>query len=358
MKVSYAEEILYGNFIRYERMYQLTKYALYSTKSAVADIYIDMNSLLRILYRYDDLLYRSEIHSDIASSMINLVAHIRNYFWTRHRVFTNVFIVYGDNFPKEPRQINPSYNQVSYSEYVSKFSVTDKIKQNIEIMDVLIPYIDSVYFIHVPEVETAVLIKSIIDKRCLNPKHNGTPSVVFTKDPYCYQLVAMEPLTFIYRPKKRGQDDLSWVVTKTLLFDSYAAETGKIRGVENGKIHHELFSLVLAMNGLKARNVKGVMQFSTAIKVISQALDEMLITPGYNVAFEMALNSIMKVSQEKMDIIKNNFCALDLNIQHNAFYYSPSNNIDKFIIDLHDPETLKEINTQYFFHNPLDLMSL
>ena len=112
------------------------------------------------------------------------------------------------------------------------------------------------------------------------------------------------------------------------------------------------------MNGLKARNIKGVMQFSTAIKVISQALDEMLITPGYNVAFEMALNSIMKVSQDKMDIIKNNFCALDLNIQHNAFYYSPSNNIDKFIIDLHDPETLKEINTQYFFHNPLDLMSL
>lgn len=351
--IAYAENVLYGNYIRYERMYQLTQHAFYKTNGNTADIYIDMNSFLRSLYRFNDIIFRSE--SIITSSVINFASHIRNYYWTRHHIYTRIFIVLGDNFPMLPRSNNSSYNQTSYSEYVTNFKVTDMIRKNIELMDILVPYIEDVFFVHDTEVETAVLIKTLMDKQQVFKQ--GISSVVFTKDPYCYQLVAMEPLVFVFRPKKMGTEDMSWVVSKRSLFDLYCHETHTIVAPETPIVHHELFSLILSMSGLRCRNIKGVMRFSTAMKHVYNAVHQGLLVQGYNVAFEIGLGQSSKIPQDKMELIKSNFKTLDL--PYNSSQYNISRNayaLDKYIINLQDPETLKDINNRYFTNNPIDLM--
>ena len=77
---SSAENILYADYIRYDKLYELTKYAFYGSPDPgnEIDIFIDMNSMLRSLYIWsENVLFDKD--NVITSSMLNLAAHLKHY---------------------------------------------------------------------------------------------------------------------------------------------------------------------------------------------------------------------------------------------------------------------------------------
>lgn len=359
---SSAENILYADYIRYDKLYELTKYAFYGSPDPgnEIDIFIDMNSMLRSLYIWsENVLFDKD--NVITSSMLNLAAHLKHYFLTRHQVYARIYIVYGDNFPKLPREVNPSYNQTAYSRYATEINVTDKIREAINVLSILVPYIQDVYFVYDTEVETGVLISAIMKYNSLlnSIAYNKKPKIVYSKDTYCYQLVAMEPYTFLYRPKKSpNQEDTSWVVPKSQLYESYAFETGLVVQPGTPIVDVESLSLIMAMSGLRSRNIRGPFKFSNAMKIVHRAHQDLMIVHGYNVAFEMGLDQYIS-DKAKIAQITQNFKAIDL-VQNTQLYITEKSamSIQRFMLDLHDPQAVKEINDKYFRNNPIDIMAL
>lgn len=357
-----VEDLLYRNYIQYNRLFELTKYAFYKSDAENVDLYIDMNSLLQILYTNKNIIIKD--YSVITSSMINLCAHLRNYFWTRHRVMSRIFIVYGDNFPEYPKQFYPDYNSRIYENYINNPMITDFIKSNFELLDTICPYLLDIFFIHGENVETSVLMYDIMLKQDFYRRSNNyslVPNIVFTRDPYAYQLVSMEPKTFIYRPKKHMSQDGSWVVTKNALFQQYRVEVGAAQH-EDPIISHELFSLVVSMAGLKSRNIGSVFNLTKSISNVYEACKNIKILPGYNSDIEFVANAIdygpTKVQDVSSKVISR-FKALDLVYNH-IIYGTTADSLsnDKTIINLHDPAAVREINDKYFKSNPLDILRL
>lgn len=346
-----ATELLYGNYIKYDRLHYLCSHALYKYDQDVVNIFIDMNSLLQVLYRYDVYFVFSNA---ITSSIINLCSHIRNYFWNYQHKYTKIYIVYGDNFPSNPRLLNPSYNQNKYGLYTTNSYVTDMINKNIEYLDIIVPYIEDIFFIHDTEVETSILIKAVKD--LLYANNENYRSIIYTKDPYAYQLVSIEPRTFGFRPKKAFHEDISYFVQKKHIFDIYRSELNRNREAEILKTNHELFSLIISMSGFKYRNIKGVMRYNKAISILNKAINESFINGKYNTIFDFIFANIFGMDKDTVSIINNNFKSLDLLYNYNIYGNNAKTILNKYLINLNDPEALKEINNIYFSNNPLDLM--
>lgn len=347
-----AENLLYSNFIRYDKLYSLTQHAFYGNIEQYknVNVFIDMNSLLSILYRYNNTIINN--YNFITESMINLAAHLRQYFLSRHNVYSFIYIVYGDNYPEFPRSILESYNQSNYSKYAVADVINDHIKRNMELLDILIPYIQDVYFIHDTEVETGVLIQSTINR--VNP----SPNIIISKDSYCYQLVAMNNRTFLYRPRKYFNDDNSWTVVKSNLYEAYAFQNKlSFKTKSNTVFYSDLFSFILSICGLKDRNIKGFRRLSDAITLINDCINENIINYNYSMGKEYNLSTMGIISKIESDIIERNFKALDLKYNHTL--YESSKPIDivisKSLVNLYDKQGLLEINETYFSNNPLDL---
>ena len=62
------------------------------------------------------------------------------------------------------------------------------------------------------------------------------------------------------------------------------------------------------------------------------------------------------MDKDTVSIINNNFKSLDLLYNYNIYGNNAKTILNKYLINLNDPEALKEINNIYFSNNPLDLM--
>lgn len=343
--------ILYSNFIRYDRMYNLVKESFQgkAAETNKVNIYLDMNSLTSILYRYNDLEIGQ--YSAVTSSMINLCAHIREYFWTRHRTETAFYIVYSPNLASKASIIKPEYNAPNLNKIIAKQMITDIMMQNVELLEIICPYLQDIYFIYEADAETAVVMYNVIGK-----VGSSDPNIIFTKDQFMYQLVATMPgYTFIFRPKKlRAQDsDVSWVVTKNNLFRMYQEELGNANIVD-ANFSHMLFSLVVSIAGFRCRNLSSSCSIGKAIKIIQQNVDNKLIINGYNSDIDYIISNAEGIPDATE--VTQKFLTLDLLRQLRSYELSaPSLTNTKGIINLYDPDAVRAINNKYFRDNPLDL---
>ena len=364
------ENILYSNYIKYETMYALTMRAFHGSTAENVDVYIDMNSFLSRLFTIPDLEIRN--YTVITSSVINLCAHIREYFWSRHRVWSRIFIVYGDNFPNRQRVINPTYNQHNYDAWVTHGLYRQLIADNVSILDMLCPYICDVFFVHKDCEETGVIMHTLMQKMLPSRASSGMyPNIIFTRDPYLYQLVGMERETFIYRPKKYNGVDLSWVVTKKNLFENFAI--GELKNkwttVDHNYdyVNREIFPAILALSGLKCRNINSIIQFRKALELFAVAVgngdipNQYIADLGYVISIFLDANTDKKyrgvsIPVGKIDEFINRYEQID--IIRNPMRYEDAVSIDSALVNLSDPEAIKEINNRYFVNNPLDLNGL
>ena len=353
-------DILYGSYIRYDRMYEMTKYAFYGkTDSDSVNIFIDAYSILKSLYTRGSNIEIKDSYA-IASCLINLGIHVRAYFESRHHVSSKVYIIYGGARPRESFINYYRYNDKNMLTEDSNYRMKNLIVDNLQVMKILCPYLFDIFCIVDMENEFSVISSTIIDDICKS-EDNKVPNIIYSKDSLAYQLVAFKPYTFLYRPKKRNNEDASWVVTKTTLYDAYRyGELGIKKEVEC-KLDVKMFSIYQAISGVKSRGIPSIKNANTVIEVIRKAISEGIFANGYNAHAIFYSNPnpferIFGIDEQVSRDITNRFAAIDLPYQTMLYKNTQMyRSLPVDIINLYDPQEVRNINDKYFQNYPLDL---
>ena len=355
-----AVDLLYGSYIRYERLMAMTKFAFYGkTDSNSVNIFIDAYSILRNLYTKGTNLIVDDSCA-IASCLINLAIHLRAYFETRHRVSSAIFIVYGGARSAEAIRIIPEYNAKNIFMEDSNGYLTRLIRDNLDICKILTPYLHDIFTIVDYEQEFGVLASNLIDIG----KDIPAPNIIYSKDPMSYQLVAFKPRTFLYRPKKRANEDVSWVATKSTLYNAFRNGEMGLKSVIDTNLSHAMISIYMSLVGVKSRNLNSLKNANVSLNLLHEAVAQNVFCNGYNAhallnhgSFDDPFsNPIFTNAGINPAEVKARFRTIDL-VSQTVNYQSSvaSKSVIKDIVNLYDPDEVRAINNRYFQRYPLDL---
>lgn len=349
------DQLINSNYIRYDRLATITNSAFAGSDADTINLYVDLYSILKVLYKND--VYKVESPTSITSCIINLVSHYRAFYRTRYNVESNIYLIYSKNCPYVNKQFYIGYNSKNELTFNTNKSVEEMIEYNLNILDILCPYIPDVYFIK-SEYETGVIIYDLI---CKNQATNNNPNIILTKDKYNYQLCSMDNVV-IFRPRKKDNEDISYFINKHTLLYTYLTERKLNTSNLDKTIMPDLLSLIMTMSSVPERNIKNMININTSINIISKLISKNKIINGRSVDLDYlydAISSESKNSKLNKNIFDNRFKAIDIIYQH-MIYYNTNDRLlnDNKLINLYDPENLKYINNEYFKDNPLDLMRL
>lgn len=360
-----VERLLYQNFIKYDRLYYMTHHTFHSQSDVnhIA-IYIDMPSLTNVLYGMIDQYTAADAYA-VSAVMVNLCAHLRSYFATRHRVSTEFYIVYGKNMTQSAIDIYPEYNAHRAMDHSVKVDVSKLISQNVDVLKIICPYLPDINFVDAGQMDVAIVMADLIQYN--NAKYNTVmTNIIYSKDTYAYQLVAYMPMTFLYRPFKNS-DDVSWVVNKSSLYWAYKTELKSKTADMPVEISAALFALVLGFSGLRSRNIASGFNINSSIHRITRVVNANILSNGVNgvywyISEDKSFTDVERINtafgiNEKIykDTVRQTttiFLPWHLEKYQKTVECGLSKNI---ITNLSDPNTVRSINDTYFRATPLDL---
>lgn len=359
MKIGVGD-ILFSNYIKYNKLMELTKEAFSGSNSNDVNIYLDMYDMISSLYRTD---YVIEEQSIIASAIINLCAHLRYYYQSRHRVETKIFIVYSTNTNQIQERLCPGYNS-RMKERMNDVKLNKLIAYNINLLKTLCPYFDKIYMIAGSDFEPTVVIYDLILKEAA--KNIGIPNIVITRSPYAYQLPAMDNNTIIFRPKKYNGEDVSYLVNHNNCIARFIIDTRRMSLDDNrlsmiSRINPEFLGIIIGMTNLSCRSVKSLFEINTILKYLDKAISEHLILNKYNTDIDSVIQIIGSFNpriNEHGFVLSSRCKAIDLVYQHRIYFQTVFASDDSYLIDLIDDNSVRAINNEYFKRNPLDLNRL
>ena len=353
MKVS-IEQLMYKNFIKYNKLIEMVNSAFVGSNATSINIFIDVYSMVKTLYKNPNILI--EDYSSLTSSIINLCAHLRDFFRTRYNTMSKIYIISSRNTPSINETILPFYNNAVKSSMINTPVIDSMITGNIELLKTLCPYLPDIFFIK-GTYETGVYIYDIM---CKNEMlGNCNPNIIITRDPYNFQLIPMKENTVIFRPKKRNGVDSSYYLDKKNLFKTFLITDRLIIIKDKMILDPGLFSVFLALSKLPERSIKSLFNTTKTIKMLTEAVVDLRLHNGYNSDMTVVWNSIYKDSFGSIgySTFKSRFDVIDIQSQHYSFANSPYSKAVTFP-NLYDPETVKLINNKYFKKIPLDLNRL
>ena len=347
------ERLINSNYVRYNRLIQIVTEAFVGSTANEINIYIDLYSILKGLYS-DRSNYVIEDYSSVTSSIINMCAHYREFFRSRYRVESKFFIVYSKNCPYINKQFYPDYNKNNEYKMNSNKIVDDMIKNNLELLSTLCPYLPDIHFIE-GTFETGVIIYDLI---CREEVNNRNPHLIITKDVYNYQLVSMRDNIVILRPKKSEGNDVSYYINKHNLYVEYLksrkADYTNIPAI----LSPQLISLVMTLSSIKERNIKSLINIKTVLKLLYEKVINYNILNGYNSDMNHIYN-VLNIEKYGLGAttFEHRFKCIDIAFQHSVFINTPECTSIS-INNLYDPDNVRAINNKYFRNNPLDLNRL
>lgn len=334
------DTIIYSNFIRYEKMKELTLYQYRDSDSNNLNVFIDMESVLRPLYK------RAVINNTpLYVTILNLCAHIREYYWTRHQVSTTIFIVDTDNRTRMIRQDDLSINIPNQQ----RDSIITMSKNKLRM---LVPYFPKLYYIE-GHVESAILIKNIIDKR-LNYNHN----MVLTKDLLCWQLPSLDPTTCIFRPRKSKAEDTSFVVNHSNCVNMWIQFINSSKNEISFNRSPLLFSLYIAMTNFREKTLTAYFSPKDAINRIGGLIDSYQILNGYNSPESIRdLLESMSIKTDK-DNLYERYKSIDLQRLTDIYRTQPCAHDMSWCFSKSDIQSIKSINDNFHIEQPINIIQL
>lgn len=338
---------IYGNCIKYERMQFLTNKAFKGYNDNELNIFIDLYPIFRTLYKADYIESNSNV--DICAGIINTAAHYRRFFMRYYNTYATIYMINSLNIHNMNLNLYPEYNKdLKHRVDTATPRMNNLVPFNLDLLDLVIPYIDNVYLIH-STYESSVVMYDIICKNELNG--NLHPNLIISRDTYPFQLTGIVNNTLLYRPKKRDGLDLSYCVNSNNLYNAILYENGiDYKKYDFKDISPKLFSMLFTLNGFKRRNIRSEYNIRSAKKLITNAIDNQLILNDYN----HIINWDQIQTKKNPNMLNNIYLALDIISQH----YIYMNDLESHykLKNLYDPEGIKSINNKYFTNNnQLDL---
>lgn len=346
------ESILLGYYIKYIKLEELTTNTIAVSEFANSDsvdIYIDLYDMLKKLYSTD--VYANKQFT-IVSSVINLVAHMREFYWSRYRVNSRIYLVYGTEESNNHKQFYLNFGESKIKEKRNYDKIDSVVQSQLEMIKILCAYIYNVYYIR----KTTDFCMFTYDNIC---KNTSIPSIVLTKSKYAYQIPALCKNAFLLRPKKIKGEDTSFVITNNNVLFAFCNKINNDNTLLRLKyINPKLLSLIISLNGLPSKNLLTLFNITTAVERIWRLTKDNIIINDYNSDIDYVYNKLQ--IDDKIDLFnfKYRFNTVDLVFQHRLYSLMSESKDTSWLINLRDPDTVKNINNTYFIDNPLDLNSL
>lgn len=346
------ESILLGYYIKYIKLEELTTNTIAVSEFANSDsvdIYIDLYDMLKKLYSTD--VYANKQFT-IVSSVINLVAHMREFYWSRYRVNSRIYLVYGTEESNNHKQFYLNFGESKIKEKRNYDKIDSVVQSQLDMIKILCAYIYNVYYIR----KTTDFCMFTYDNIC---KNTSIPSIVLTKSKYAYQIPALCKNAFLLRPKKIKGEDTSFVITNNNVLFAFCNKINNDNTLLRLKyINPKLLSLIISLNGLPSKNLLTLFNITTAVERIWRLTKDNIIINDYNSDIDYVYNKLQ--IDDKIDLFnfKYRFNTVDLVFQHRLYSLMSESKDTSWLINLRDPDTVKNINNTYFIDNPLDLNSL
>lgn len=328
-------EYIYGNYIKYENLKELTMQCFSGSKSNIVNIFIDINSMLSFISKDNRVEFTNS--TDICSSIINISAHIRYYYRSRCNVETNIYIIASNNI----------VNTFGYKGYPNGIFDIEMISFNLNICEDICKYLPNISFIK-SNLETSAVIYNIASK-------SDIPNIIFSKDILAMQLPALLNDTAIFRPYKSKGIDVSYAITKNNIHHIYLNKIKKSKtSIDYSNISPELFSVILCFTGCTSRGIYSTISNSSMYTLLNNRIVNREIYNGYNNNIEELMNTICLGKFSPDEFIRK-FKTIDVVFQSSIIDNYTEYTINPKPYNLYDPDSVRLLNDKYFKDNPLDL---
>jgi hypothetical protein len=302
-----------------------------------------------------------------------MAAHYRNFFVTRYRVHTRIWIILStDNVlaPKYYANFKPMILDIQNKEFNNKF-----ISDVISLMKLLCNNINDVQF-ETCSVEFVTKMMSIREFNN-NTYHDNAPSIVISKDAFALQACSYTDVLML-RPIKNKIGDSSYLanyltatayycgeVSKSLsAVDYYCGNIPKPTVAQAYRINGELLSTLMAFTRIPNRGIKNKFTIPKAVNLILSVTGSMRTLAQYPWDFRRFLADIDRENKgvlkfDDMYELHCRFKAFDAAFMQTVAYNTMTEaKTYQGIVNLYDPEGMKRINEEHFKSCPLDLNAL
>ena len=362
---------LYRNFITYDSLYALNRRAFYGNSNAdYVNIFIDMRSLTRSLFNTNlEFSYKDQV-TPIASSFINLAIHLREYYRTRHSVFTRIWLVWATN-ELAPVESLPGYNAHSSMSYNSNEVMKELIKKCNDTLKTVCPYLRDIYFVDGGHYDVSCIIQYLISNPDKSHMYNNVPNIIYTKDPFAFQLVANNSYTFLFIPKKGREygyvKDISMLIGKSNIYERYCIVNGwkpKYDKIPSWRL--DFFIPCMCLAHMKCKDMNNIGTFNRVSEIIHNNLAPefpSLLTTGCDFFVDRLIDKLytsgVQIQGPKLgNLDKGKEIAMCLDIRNMVISDNITSTLFEGIVDLYSPEDLRKINDKYFINYPIDILRL
>ena len=345
------ESILFGYYIKYTKMQELVGAAFEnSPPSNSIDIYVDIFDMLKPIYNKD--IYADKQYV-IVSSIVNLAAHLRQYFRRYHHMWTRIFLVYADNYTNNHKQFYSGFGNDDYRSTINYSRNNELIMSQLELVKILVAYMEDIYLINKRTMFPMFVYDNIL-------KNKKIPAIILTKNTYAYQIPALIPNVAVFRPRKHMGEDTSFAVFgKNILYQYYSnISTAKTLEYIN-MINPQHLSLLMSLTGNKQFNLHSAVNSNVAIRILYEAIKNGRLLNSHMADVDYVY-SVLSELQKYIDAtnFKFRYNACDIIYQHLLYSQMPEAFDYSWMVNFKDPNTVQDINNRYFADNPLDLNSL
>lgn len=348
-----GDHLLISHYIKYDRLTELINKEFYNSGYDKVNLFIDAYSMIKSVYGLKPSQFTDKF--SMASCIINACAHYRQFFWSRYKVTTKIWIVYSNMYQSilEANTFCSGYGNIMTSE--NNPEMDSYIMSNMNVLDIICPYLPDIQYI-ITGFEPGLIFGQIAKN------YPDIPNIIVSKDPWNLQVVGNMPNVYMLRPIKRNGEDLSVLISAMNVLEYYVSlrkvdyPQDKLRPSE---IHPSFISFIMAVTKFPERNMKSIHNLSSILKYLNTTIDKLHVMnqPIYDI--KGLCESIIKAN-------KVNLKSYEIGLRYNAMafnpclfrYFTSTYKTNSEINNLHDPNSLKRLNETYFSKVPLDLMSL
>ena len=339
-----------------DKLSSLTMHTFSNTSIAGAtelNIFVDVYSIIKSVFSEHTRVDISD-NTAITTGLINMCSHYRSFFASLS-VKTNFFLVSSFNVCDINEKFVSKYNG-KFKEKMEIPMYNQVVMDNFALLELLCPYLPDIHFIRSPRnYESSIIMTHLIET-----VNNGSPNLIISKDIYPMQLCYLYPYTSYLLPCKYRGFDTSLMVPiseKKSFRKEFWNLFGKFRSFDISSLYDISplnFTLFLAINGFKERNIYPVLANAPSTKnIITHFVgeDDIKIYPEQMYKDEDISSKI------PIALVESRMKAID--IQYILPYYrnDPESKSIK-LQNLVDHSAINAINARFFSHNPIDLQKL
>lgn len=297
-------KIIGRNMIKYTILNEIIDSEITDLKTFIINVDSILIDLHKFFNKYKEF-NSMNLMEIITSSIINMIAHYRYYF-----------------------ALNGWYPKI-YA-LADKNDDNKNIRESMEVVSMILKYIDNTYFIDTSNLKTGIVIKYFLKK--------SKDNLILSRDDF--DIMHISKNTYVLRANKDKSKFYTIYNWKQLMCKKY--------NLEYDIIPYNLINMVLCFSGAHGRSgVKGL-GYRTMLKKISNKINY-LSKESYSNIDDFIHDMDSSLSKYDISMARTNFNLYDVNTNYNKFI-TPAiqKRLDTYIEDRFSKKDLISLNTKYF----------